>query len=199
VLRALTEVLRGTRVGKLGPSAGQSPLILDFHKRCKELRLVLQHGRPEHRALSIFSSDLDQARSRFFHQCAYLEAGLATQEKGPDLVAGTDLDRVEEHWQLQYVPEVDARLLELTHPGATVEDVASALLVKAWLPAEGKSGELALELVRGLAMGLHRTTARLVSARGRAAHPLPRPPRGRLAAGRRRGPGRAQSGARAGQ
>ena len=42
---ALTEAMRGKKVGRLGESAGQSPLVLDFHRRLRELRLPVEHGR----------------------------------------------------------------------------------------------------------------------------------------------------------
>jgi hypothetical protein len=63
---------------------------------------------------------------------------------------------------VQYVPEIETKLTELSHLGATVHDVAAAALVKAILVAEGKSGPLAEHLLDALVMGLHRPMERLV-------------------------------------
>ncbi|MBI4819343.1 MAG: hypothetical protein HY791_23930 [Deltaproteobacteria bacterium] len=162
VQSALAEVMRGTRVGKLGPSAGQSPLIQDFNQRLQKLRLPLEHGRPQAQELEIWKSDLALSRSRFFHQTNYLEIPFAQKQRGPDLSTGEDLHLTIEHWALQYVPEVETRLSELSHLGSSVEDVAAALLVKAVKEAEGKSAELAKSLLGGLVMGLHGHAERLV-------------------------------------
>jgi hypothetical protein len=167
MLRALAETMRGKRVGKLGKSAGESALVLDFRRRCDELRIPIEHGRPDKKALTIFASDLDHKRSRFFHQVAFLfeeseSPSFCEKTRGPDLETGEDMHLTIEHWDVQYVPEVDARLIELAHLGASVEDVATALLVKRWLAADGKSGELARLLLKGLVMGLHAPAGRLV-------------------------------------
>jgi hypothetical protein len=163
VTNALAEIMRGSRVGKLGPSAGQSPLVLDFHRRLSELRLPLEHGRPKPEELAIFQSELALARSRFFQVSTFLELGFAEKQRGPDLKAGLDLHLTIEHWTVQYVPEIDARLVELSHLGATVEDVAAALLLQKCVAAEGHSGALALLVLDGLVMGLHRPTERMIA------------------------------------
>ena len=163
VLRALTETLRGSKVGKLGASAGQSPLVVDFNRRLAELRLPLSHGRPEDKSLDLYASALDLERSRFLHQCVFLEVPFGECAGGPDLATGKNLHLKNERWRLQYAPEIEARLVELAHLGSSVEDVASALLVKAYLEAEGRSAELSSLLARGLVMGLHRPLQRLMN------------------------------------
>lgn len=161
-LGALTEAMRGKKVGRLGPSAGQSPLVLDLHRRLRELRLPVEHGRPQPVELPIFSSDLALARSRFFHQCTLIGLDLCERQRGPDLATGKDLHLAIEHWTVQFVPEVEAELVEHAPLGVTIEDVAAALVAKACAEAEGRSAELALQLLRALLMGLHRTVERLV-------------------------------------
>ena len=162
VLRAVAETMRGTRVGKLGASAGEAPVVQDFRRRLKELRLPLEHGRPQPVELPLFASDLALARSRFFRQCQLVEIDFATWQRGPDLKAGVDLDLSVEHWTVQYVPEIEAKLTELSHLGATVEEVAAAMLVRNVLGSEGQSGALAGHLLDGLVTGLHTTMDRLV-------------------------------------
>lgn len=166
--RALAEVMRGKKVGKLGPSAGEPPLVREFRALMAALRLPLEHGRPVAQELAVFQSDLALRRSRFFHQCRFLSIPLAEWQRGPDLATGEDLHLAIEHWAVQWVPEVEARLLELAHLGATVEDVASATLASACAEDAGKAGALAMHVLRGLVMGLHRTTARLVPHLGAA-------------------------------
>jgi hypothetical protein len=162
VLGAVAEVMRGKKVGRLGESAGQSPLVRDFTRRLKELRLPVEHGRPQPQELAIFASDLALARSRFFQQCTLLELGFCERQRGPDLATGQDMHLTVEHWTVQYVPEIEAKLAEHAHLGVTIEDAAAALVARACAASAGKSGELAMHLTRGLLMGLHRTVARLV-------------------------------------
>ncbi len=162
VLRALAETMRGTRVGKLGPSAGEAPVVQDFRRRMKELRLPLEHGRPQPIELPLFASELALARSRFFRQCVLVGIDFAKWQRGPDLKTGEDLDLTVEHWTVQYVPEIETKLTELSHLGATIEDVSAAMLVKGMLESEGQSGSLAGHLLDALLTGLHGTLARLV-------------------------------------
>lgn len=162
VLRAIAETMRGTAVGRLGPSAGEAPVVHDFRRRLRELRLPLEHGRPQPVELPIFASDLALERSRFFRQCRLLELPFAAWQRGPDLKAGVDLDLTIEHWLVQYVPEIEAKLTEISHLGGTIEDVAAAMLVKGMLQDEGKSGALAGHLLDALLTGLHREVERLM-------------------------------------
>lgn len=159
---AVAEVMRGTKVGSLGKSAGQSPLVTDFYEQCKTLRLPIEHGRPDKKELEIFRSALDLARSRFFHQCQFLELEFAEKKRGPDLQTGEGMHLTVEHWDVQFVPEIEPKLLEHVALGATIEDVATALLVKAWLAAEGQTALQAQLLLRGLVMGLHRPLKRIL-------------------------------------
>jgi len=168
VQAALVETLRGSKVGKLGPSAGQSPLIVDFNRRLKELRLPLEHGRPEDKSVDLYGSELELSRSRFLHQCQFLEVPFGEWTGGPNLATGENLNLKNERWRLQYVPEIETRLTELSHLGSTVEDVASAMLGRASLESEGKSAELSRLLVRGLVMGMHRPLQRLLGRLGGA-------------------------------
>ena len=75
--------------------------------------MTIEHGRPERKDLAIFASELDLARSRFFHQCEYLGLKFASKDGGPNLATGEDLHLTREKWSVQYVPEVDGRLVEL--------------------------------------------------------------------------------------
>lgn len=162
VHRAIAETMRGTRVGRLGPSAGEAPVVQDFRRRLKELRLPLEHGRPQPVELPIFASDLALDRSRFFRQCDLIDIPFAQWQRGPDLKAGTDLELTIEHWSVQYVPEIEAKLTEVSHLGATIEEVAAAMLVKGMLEDEGKSGALAGHLLDALVTGLHSTIGKLM-------------------------------------
>ncbi|UQA59086.1 DUF5682 family protein [Polyangium aurulentum] len=168
VLAALAEAMRGTRVGSLGRRAGQSAIAADFHGAARALKLPVAHGRPRPVRLDLERGALARRRSRFFHRCAWLGIGFCKRLEGPDVESGEGPAGAVERWTVQYVPEIDARLAELSPSGASVEEAASEALARMIAGAEGRAGEIAAHAARAILMGLEPLLGRLVPALARA-------------------------------
>ncbi|MDI3290351.1 DUF5682 family protein [Polyangium sp. 15x6] len=178
VVAALGEALRGSRVGKLGPTAGPSPILRDFRETAEALGLAPSGGPPRAIELSLAASKKARRCSSFLHRTAWLGLGFATQvgvgdvegfgakgaEGDPKPQAATEFGAATERWTVAYAPEVDARLLELAAEGASVEEASARLLVRAAREGEGRAGEIAACVGRGVRMGLEDVCLRLAPA-----------------------------------
>src|SRR5439155_15250416 len=103
-------------------------------------------------------SALHRAKSRFLHRLRLLEVPYAQWVRGPDYVAGTELDRVQEVWRTQWQPAVEARLIEQSRYGASVEEAAAARLLERLAEAErgdGRADAAARLLMEACRAGLH--------------------------------------------
>jgi hypothetical protein len=81
-------------------------------------------------------------------------------------VKGTGLERLHEHWNHQWSPQTESRLVEASIHGATMEEAAANRLLRATAELEeqgrGRSAHEAVAmLVHACRMGLHRHTERL--------------------------------------
>lgn len=117
----------GDRAGQVGRIAGDPPLIQDVEDRLDAHRLEAPSG-PRELRLRPHRGERDRARAQVLRQLGYLEVPYATQLKGPNLLTGTDLDRVEMLWKLERSPDFRARLLELSALGPTLHEAASQRL-----------------------------------------------------------------------
>ncbi|MDI1446701.1 DUF5682 family protein [Polyangium sp. 6x1] len=174
VVAALGEALRGSRMGKLGPTAGPSAITRDFRETAEALGLLPSAGPPRGIELSLATSRKARRCSWFLHRTTWLGLGFATQigagdaeegaEGGPKPQASTELEAATERWTVAYAPEVDARLLDLAAEGASIEEAAARLLARAAREGEGRAGAIAACVGRGVRMGLEGVCRRLTPA-----------------------------------
>ena len=160
--------LAGTAVGEVPPEAGAPPLVEDFRARARELRLDVSSSIRRKASLEIYRKAGHRRSSRFFHSLTFLEVPFATFVSGPNFVSGSGLDRIIEHWTWQWSPMTEARLVEASIFGATVEEAVANRLARAIADFESKgqgrnAREAVAMLVAACRMGLHRHTARLLA------------------------------------
>jgi len=133
--------LGGTRLGNVPPSAGSPPLLQDARRLAAAHGVRLADSERRTAKLDIYRNPRHRARSRFFHLMSYLQTPMARWQAGPDFLNGTKLDLLIEEWELAWSPMVEARLVELSPLGASLAEVALAMLRKdeQALEAEGRS------------------------------------------------------------
>jgi len=180
VIAALGEALRGSRVGRLGPKAGPSPIARDFRETAEALGLLPGGNVAKGIELALATSRKARRCSWFLHRTAWLGLGFATEIVSGD-VGGSEA--ATERWTVAYAPEVDARLLDLAAEGASVEEAATRRLVRAARDGEGRAGVIAGCVGRGVRMGLEGACERLAPAL-QAAIRADEDPRSLLEAGR---------------
>jgi hypothetical protein len=171
VLAIARKHLAGDRIGAVPAEAGQPPIVHDFRSTATRLRLKLDSLDDIEVALDLYRKRAHRDVSRLFHALGFLSVPFAVFQRGPDFVAGENLDRIQEVWKYHWSPQTESTLIERSLYGATIEEAASALLLERFEEAErqgqGRSAGLATQLVlHACRMGLHRHTQDLLQRVG---------------------------------
>ena len=151
--------LGGNRMGDVPPSAGSPPLIEDARRLARAAGVRLDDSTARVARLDLYRKPTHRQRSRFFHAMAYLDAGLAQWQMGPDFLGNSRLNVLFEEWRAAWSPLVEARLIELAVEGASVEAVCLAKLEReeAALAAQGRgrsASAAVMLLLRACLIGL---------------------------------------------
>jgi len=174
LLRLVAEVLAGNRIGRVPAAAGVPPIVQDFHREARRLKLPVDAVERKELALDLYRDARHRAVSRLLHRLDLLGSPFGGYVNGPDFVRGTGLDRMQEHWRVCWSPAAESALVEAAVFGVTVEEAAAAKLrtEAARLEAEGAGRDTAAAvavLVRACRLGLHRQAAALAELVGRFA------------------------------
>ncbi len=165
------KLLAGDRVGNVPAEAGQPPIVHDFRNTALRLKLKLDKLDETQSTLDLYRKAAHREISRLFHRLAFLDVPFATFVRGPDFVAGENLERIQEVWTYHWSPQTESSLIERSLYGLTIEEAASGLLLERFREAEqqgqGRSAAMATQLVlHACRMGLHRHTQDLLARVG---------------------------------
>ncbi|MCI0359234.1 MAG: DUF5682 family protein [Planctomycetaceae bacterium] len=171
VLAIARKLLAGDRVGNVPASAGQPPIVHDFRNTAAQLRLKLDKLDDTEAVLDLYRKSAHRDISRLFHRLAFLGVPFATFLRGPDFVAGSNLQRIQEAWKYHWSPQTESTLIERSLYGSTVEEAATSMLLERFAQAEaagqGRSAADATHLIiHACRMGLHRHTQDLLDRVG---------------------------------
>lgn len=169
ILAAAERLFTGDRVGAVPAAAGQPPLLADVRRRAATVRLDLTVSTIQERTLDIHRKPLHRARSRFLHALAFLGVPAVEMTRGPDVVAGRDLDLLVEQWRFGWTPGFDVVLIDRAVHGDTLEAVCLGRLEQGLgALAEDAAGNLARRAVALLTaacrMGLADRLPRLLAS-----------------------------------
>lgn len=154
-LSLVSKMLIGDSVGVLPKNALLPPLVQDFKEQCKKFKLSLNSQRAPDKTLDIYRSARSRDISRYLHQLDFLGIPYATLTAGPNFSSRTNLDRVREIWEIQWIVETEATLIESAHLGETVQVAALNKMLKQLSSEDLKSQNLPGLLVQSLVMGMH--------------------------------------------
>lgn len=161
-------VFAGARAGAVPKSAGAPPIVWDFRESAQRFNLKLDGYEAHTVTLDVYRNKSHRLLSRFLFRLSFLENPLAKHERGPDFVAGKNLDSVQEVWSYRWFPEVDSHLVTQSIYGSTLEMVAIARLWIAFDDATktGTGGRARLGtalIMEASRMGLHRQASEFVA------------------------------------
>jgi hypothetical protein len=167
VLAMARQLLAGDRVGDVPPEAGQPPIVTDFRATANRLGIELDRIRAAESYLDLYRRPVHREISRFFYRLRFLAVPFGELVRGPDFVAGKDLERIQEVWRYHWSPDVESTLVERSLYGASLEEAAAAMLGERFAENEqhgqGRRADLAAALVlEACRMGLHRHTPDLL-------------------------------------
>ncbi|SEJ23980.1 hypothetical protein SAMN05216201_10641 [Pseudomonas linyingensis] len=159
---ALAELFGGSASGRLPPNAPLAPLLVDVQSFCTRYRLPARLGGAQRKELDIYRSARHREISRGLQRLRFLGIPYAQRLAGPDFVAGADLARVREIWELAWRLETTTALTEAARYGASLEEAAvNRLLELLAPPSAGNPAALVLEV---LVMGLEALAERVLDA-----------------------------------
>jgi hypothetical protein len=170
VERATREVLVGSNLGRVTGEAGQAPLFRDYYETCRAHKLEIS-GKPTEVKCDTRRYEKHRLKSAFLHQCYFCDIPFfgtikessggyygsykpATHYKGPDIVSGEGMERIQEIWAIKWRVKIDDRLLELSDRGASLAQVAGSLIQDQLVKARGSASETTQLLLRSAQMML---------------------------------------------
>jgi hypothetical protein len=130
VMQELFAFMTGSALGDVPPSAGSPPLVEAVRRRARALGFNLDDGACRDRELDIYRKDRHREASRLLHGMVFLDTGFGQRNSGPDLRQGVDLERLFEHWSYTWSPMVEARLIELSVDGDSLETVLAVEVMR---------------------------------------------------------------------
>ncbi|MBL8150600.1 MAG: hypothetical protein JNN15_11795, partial [Blastocatellia bacterium] len=160
-------LLAGDSIGEIPPEAGTPPIVEDFKRMAKLLKLKIEDSAPKEVALDIYRKSIHRRSSRFFHSLLFLQIPFARPLAMPDFVMGKDLDRIQESWEYRWSPRTESSLIERSLYGSTIEEAAINYLCEkvsefASEARDRNSIEGVRMLIAACRMGLHSYTDRIV-------------------------------------
>lgn len=167
LIATVHKVLRGDAIGDLPAEVGVPPLVEDFRRLAKELRLKLDSSYPKSLSLELYRKRVHRQISRLLHCLRFLNVPFASMTGGPDFVRGTGLDRILENWEYRWTPQTESQLIEASVYGTTVQEAVLARLQEeiSQLADQGEARSAATVvtfLIQACCMGLHAYTHRIL-------------------------------------
>lgn len=168
LMQTVRTVLAGDRIGVVPPDTPAPPIVDDFNRQCRQLKLALDDSTPKNRHLHLYRSARHRRISQFFHRCQFLDVPLAQMRAGPDFVRGFGLDLLREQWSYAWRPGIEARLIELAVRGSTISEAAVSMLGehsrRLSEEGQGRSARAGVELLlEACRMGLHEVAVELLA------------------------------------
>lgn len=151
-VRAMQAVMRGGERGQLAEGSPLPPLVRDIQKRLSEAEL-LPNKTPILRTLSL-TTQADLAISRLLHQLRVLGIPGIERVSGVDFATRSDLTSLAESWQVRWMPEQDAQMIEASRYGSALDEAASARLREAADKLDRSAAEASLLLLDSVLAGV---------------------------------------------
>ncbi|RBP44594.1 hypothetical protein DES53_104416 [Roseimicrobium gellanilyticum] len=158
IMALASKLLTGDATGSVPPDAGVPPLVEDFRRVATAAKLPVAFGSTQNLALEIYSRENHRGVSRFLHCVEFLSVPYGLRRAGPDFLRGVEVRRVIEHWDCQWTPQTESKLIECSAYGSSVEEAASARLRAEMMKLDDEAAESAAAgvslIIRACQMGL---------------------------------------------
>jgi len=140
----------GYKIGKVTKNLGRLPLQKDFY-----LQLEAHGIDPEEKAQQKTLNLREEAESKLsqlFWKIKFLGIDYAHRLRGPDMLKGVT-GTFTEKWSLKWNPRIDAKLVELSTYGSTLEEASKNMLVEETKKNVKNFGIITNLLFQSLSMG----------------------------------------------
>jgi hypothetical protein len=161
-LDTLKKLMTGDKIGKLSETADVPPIVLDFREKCKRLRIKLNTSVKQEKALDIYKTKSHRNISKLFHMMNFLETEFCIRTKGPDFAANRNTNLIREIWNYRWSPAVDARLIEHSVYGGSLQEAVCEIIAKRIQDIGEHSGKASELLINAVVMGLEEQVDKLL-------------------------------------
>ena len=161
-LQELQHLLTGDAIGSVAPNSFSIPIVEDFKARCAVSKLQIRTTGQHKKVLDLYAKPEHRQLSQLFQCITYLVPEFAKRQSGPDWIAQRDMNLVRETWIYTYSSRIEARLIENSLYGGTIQEAAARKLAEHMqdIP-DHHSGDLAKSMLQALLMGLQDTATQL--------------------------------------
>ncbi|QZY56178.1 DUF5682 family protein [Crassaminicella profunda] len=153
-LASLNKLMTGERIGKLSEQAEFPPIVLDFRKKCKKLRLNIHTSVKQEKILDIHKTKSHREQSKFFHMMNFLETNFCVKTKGPDYLVNKDTNLIREKWNYRWKSQVESKLIEHSVYGGSLKEAVSEILLKKVKDLGEHGKEATLMMIHAAIMGI---------------------------------------------
>lgn len=116
------------------------PCVTDFRAQCRKYRINTGTVVRQQVILDVVKNVNHYHKSCFLHRMEYIGTGFSRLESGPDYIAGRDTSLVREQWSVRYNTSVEAKLIDLSVYGSSIEGICRNLLKKQFASAQNAAG-----------------------------------------------------------
>ncbi|MGG3283845.1 DUF5682 family protein [Paenibacillus solani] len=161
-LEQLARMLTGDKIGSVAPNRLSIPIVEDFKKRSAAFKLNLKVTAKHQKTLDLYAKPQHRRLSQWFHCVSFLVPDFAVRQTGPDWVAFKDMSLVRESWSYSYSSRIEARWIECSIYGGTVQEAAVRKIEQAAAEIPEHHSEKMVELLlQACLMGLEDMVHRL--------------------------------------
>lgn len=131
----LFRMMTGLGAGKVdladdGTGSIIPPCVTDFRALCRKYRLNTGTVARQNTVLDVVKKKEHYEKSCFLHRLEYMDTGFCKCESGPDYANGRDTSLIRETWSYRYNSFVDAKLIDLSVFGGSIETICRTMLKK---------------------------------------------------------------------
>lgn len=158
----LTELLTGDKIGQIAPNDWLVPIVEDFKRHAATAKLQIKTTARHKKTLDLYARPDHRRISQLLHCVSFLVPEFAEKNAGPDWLGNRNMNLVRETWTYSYSALIEARLIENSIFGGTLQAAAVRKLEEAATDIpEHHSGRLADLLLHALLMGLQELASSL--------------------------------------
>lgn len=158
----LKELLTGDKIGQIAPNDWLVPIVEDFKRHAAAAKLQIKTTARHKKTLDLYARPDHRRISQLLHCVSFLVPEFAEKNAGPDWLGNRNMNLVRETWTYSYSALIEARLIENSIFGGTLQAAAVRKLEEAATEIPGHhSGRLADLLLHALLMGLQELASSL--------------------------------------
>lgn len=149
---AVAKVFASRTLGELPPGLASPPLVAKIRESAKALRFQIEDSTRRVVHLDTARKPSHIRRREFLARMRFVGSGFSRQIGGADLLNSSDMGQLFENWEYSWSPAVEAKLIELSPMGATLDEVVAAQLRRR-LEEPGDAATVAKLLTELVVMG----------------------------------------------